>query len=350
MSASRVSRKSFLVALVLWGLATPDRTLRADDARMRIAVWGQQTDVDRAFVERVRGQTVELPVELLDVTRPVPGPNLDTQVQQADALSRIHRARGVIWRAHDQVFLFLATPAPSRLLARRVGTRGPGYSHVTPSADLEAGALVVRTALRAVLEGTTVGVPHVFAPPVPPKPPDAQPGAPTAESAFYGILLGDFRLGSDGAGNSLPRGFGAHLGIGWRRFAVGFTGMITLDRDVGISQPQPYWRQNAALFLDLDVFRRDRVRVTLEAQGGMAYFNLTRSTDTVRRPHAFVGTELRGAFEAYAASRFRMLICFGLGADVIPDAPPLTMGPNGPILWPARKFQPRAMLGTGIVF
>ncbi|MBC8133744.1 MAG: hypothetical protein H7X95_12240 [Deltaproteobacteria bacterium] len=249
----------------------------------------------------------------------------------------------------------MATPAPAHLLVRSIANAVPSSAGAAAgdSAGLESAALIVRSATKAVLEGETVGVPRpprpvLIAAPIPP-PPTPAVAAPR-QSDFFGFALGDMRMGSDGIGNSAPRGFGVHLGVGWRRLAVGVMGITTLDRDAGTFDPQPYWVRKAAVFLDVDIFRRGPTRVTIEALGGRSYFHLYNSAGNEEEMHKLFGAELRGAFDVVRWARLRVPIWLGVGVDYIPGAPTIKMIPTDTILWVSRKVQPRVMIGTGLFF
>ncbi|MCE9670598.1 hypothetical protein LY474_22590 [Myxococcus stipitatus] len=144
------------------------------------------SEEDQALLERVRGQSSDLPIEL----RAMPGPAFTgtplarwrTVVDFAEAF----HARAVFWfeREGPELRVYVMAPEGRHLFVRTARLEGrPG--ELEWSAGAEAVALVVRSALRAVEAGNPLGdvVPPagpepqpedvVVAAPVPPEPPGA---------------------------------------------------------------------------------------------------------------------------------------------------------------------------------
>jgi hypothetical protein len=123
---------------------------------------------ERALATRVGGQIGDLPVTLITEEAPEvealssareqnqEPEALPEQLAAARALVRSHGARAVIWFVWDgkDVTVRVADPESGRLLVRRIA-RSEG--ELGSSAQQEAIALVVRTALRALLEGGEIG-------------------------------------------------------------------------------------------------------------------------------------------------------------------------------------------------
>lgn len=161
-------RVGFLTAAILVLLVEP-RFLRAQQqyakaslrAPLRAMVWLKpETD---EVLERIRGQTNDLDVELLvSELDPIPD-RLGSQLRDAYALSERQKVSLVIWfvKQPDEEHHFMvhiAIPETRRLLTRDLGpSEADSSSTKLSSAVKESAALVVRAALQAVLSGATIG-------------------------------------------------------------------------------------------------------------------------------------------------------------------------------------------------
>ena len=181
---------SLVFALPRFASAQPQGVATESSSPLRAMVWLKPETDD--VLDRIRGQTNDLPVELLvDSVESMPG-ELGAQLRSAYALSEQHQASIVIWfvnrgDAERHFVVNIAIPASQRLL-----TRDLGPSEVDPesiglsSAVKESAALVVRAALQAVLSGLTIGevqktaLNDVAAPPAPSAPAILPTIAPTA--------------------------------------------------------------------------------------------------------------------------------------------------------------------------
>ncbi|MFP2905177.1 hypothetical protein ACLESD_08990 [Pyxidicoccus sp. 3LFB2] len=116
------------------------------------------SEEDSALLERVRGQSSDLPVVFVAV----PGAALEgaprARWRAAKQLAARHRARAVLWflRQGAEVRVHLAEPASRHLFVRSARLEGQPGS-LEWSAGAEALALAVRSALRAVDAGTPLG-------------------------------------------------------------------------------------------------------------------------------------------------------------------------------------------------
>lgn len=152
------------------GAARADDGEPAFDALVRVA-----DPSDRLLLDRVRGQTSDLNVLLFtDSTSPIE-PTLAEQLETARRLSVAQHSRVVVWFIHEGevVTVFVAEPAAGRVLVRRIE---PSEGRLGGSAQQEAAALVVRSAMRALAAGGEIGVteqeaapPPVVVPPPAPK-------------------------------------------------------------------------------------------------------------------------------------------------------------------------------------
>ncbi len=141
----------------------------------------------RGLMQRVRGQTSDLTVALIEATEPALESRVGDQVATAERLGRQLDARVVIWfeDGASGLSLFFALPDEQRTLVRTLAEDASARS--TPSsATFESAALVIRSVLRALASGATIGVTlaaplDVLAPnaasaskpsPIPPPPPE----------------------------------------------------------------------------------------------------------------------------------------------------------------------------------
>ncbi|NTX34307.1 hypothetical protein HUA78_07650 [Myxococcus sp. CA033] len=130
----------------------------ADRGGSWLAVARVASEEDGALLERVRGQSSDLPVEL----RAMPGPSMEgspqAQWRSVVELADVHQARAVLWfqRSGSELRVHFAEPGSRHLFVRTARLEGqPGA--LEWSAGAEAVALVVRSALRAVEAGTPLG-------------------------------------------------------------------------------------------------------------------------------------------------------------------------------------------------
>lgn len=86
---------------------------------------------------------------------------LSADFRRAAELAGAHQARLVLWvrapQGRDELTLFLSEPSRGRVLARKLGS-GASNTEGPSSSTLEAAALVLREALRAILAGEEVGI------------------------------------------------------------------------------------------------------------------------------------------------------------------------------------------------
>ncbi|MBZ4376520.1 hypothetical protein [Corallococcus sp. AS-1-6] len=167
------------VVLGLWSPAWADGPWRAV-ARVVSAE-------DRALLERVRGQSSDLPV-VLEVEA---GRSMDSGPggawREAERLASRRDARAVLWFTRDGAALRVSVAAPKtgHLFVRSARVEGAPET-LTWSVGAEALALAVRSALRAVDAGEPLG--EVVAPPppppvvTPPPPPPPAVASPVAEA------------------------------------------------------------------------------------------------------------------------------------------------------------------------
>jgi hypothetical protein len=205
-----------VVCLVGWGTVS-------DAQEPWAAVLRASSPEDAQLAERLQGQLSDLPVVLRVSPGPAPSTEATEQWRTAVALAEQGPFRVVIWFHHESeaIVVHVAEPATRRLLVRRVQVET--HRRKGRSAAAEAAALIVRSALKALVAGNPVGdvVEEVPEPPAldppalepsppPPAPAPASSAAPTREGwgmsvGWQSTLVGDGPLGQHGA----------RLGVGW---------------------------------------------------------------------------------------------------------------------------------------
>jgi hypothetical protein len=137
---------------------------------------------DLALLERVRGQIGDLDATLIteDTGEPLES-SLREQLATAHSRAEAQQAQVVIWFARDgdALSVLIAKPADERVLIRRLDRPAGSLGRSTQQ---EAAALIVRTAVRALSEGSEVGVHEtdLVAPVAPPPPAPAHEPARAA--------------------------------------------------------------------------------------------------------------------------------------------------------------------------
>ncbi|WNG24816.1 hypothetical protein F0U62_12965 [Cystobacter fuscus] len=173
---------------------------------------------DTELAERLQGQLSDLPVVLRVNPGPAPSTEATEQWRTAVSLAEQGPFRVVIWFHHEPeaIVVHVAEPATRRLLVRRVQVET--HRRKGRSAAAEAAALIVRSALKALVAGSPVGdvveevpdPPALEPPPPPPAPAPVSSTAPAREGwgvsvGWQGTLVGAGPLGQHGA----------QLGVGW---------------------------------------------------------------------------------------------------------------------------------------
>jgi len=158
-----VAALAILIALATPRLsaAEPQWEGSSSSTQLRAMLW-LQPDTDEVL-DRIRGQTSDLPVQLLlDVLDPMP-PELGAQLRIAYTLSQQQNVAVVIWfvrqtDAERHFFVNIALPKSQRLLTRDLGPSDTGSGAGGLSSVVkESAALVVRAALQAVQSGMSIG-------------------------------------------------------------------------------------------------------------------------------------------------------------------------------------------------
>lgn len=136
-----------------WAMLTQPAFARAESTSM-VCVVRVDGPTDAALLERIRGQTSDLPLTIETATSPVAS-ELRAAELQGEGLARSVGARAVVWFSISSVgdiTIFVEDAESQRLFARRVfqGSR-------SSSATLEMSSLLVREVLLSLLEGKAIG-------------------------------------------------------------------------------------------------------------------------------------------------------------------------------------------------
>jgi hypothetical protein len=198
---------------------------------------------DRPLYERVRGQASDLELELVPLDASALEETLPAQLAKARELGSAAQAQVVVWftRELERLEVVVADLAAERVLVRAI-ERGEG--ELAGSAQDEAAALVVRSALKASLMGAALGTPEPeLAPPEPePTPPPAVVAPPPVSEPVAAPPAPRFRLGArvvagkDGATDPGNLGVGLRFAIAHHAFEFGVLGLYGLPADVDETQ------------------------------------------------------------------------------------------------------------------
>ena len=112
--------------------------------------------VDDAVLERIRGQTSDLPLTLVRAEGRIE-PSRVAARGVASALARAHGARAVVWldvAERGDITIFVLDPQNASLFVHHVDPEAG-----SPSAMQEAASLIVREVLKSLIEGAPIGEP-----------------------------------------------------------------------------------------------------------------------------------------------------------------------------------------------
>jgi hypothetical protein len=250
---------------------------------------------DQALHERVRGQASDLEVVLVPTASEPVEETRAGQLARARELGVQAGAQAVVWfvRTAMQLEVLVADLAAERLLARVI-ERGEG--ELVESAQEEAAALIVRSALRASLLGTPLGTPEVelaappppppvIAPPPPPAPERPPPPAPAAPRVPRFRLGAGVRAARDGASD--PGRLAATLRLGWsmRALELGVRGAYGFGAEVDGEVARIALAQHAASLYGAYAPRlHARVQLVLEGGFGLRVFTSDVEDVEAREP------------------------------------------------------------------
>lgn len=294
---------------------------------------------DRLLLERVRGQTNDLDVQIeTDSGRPLE-PSLAEQLRTARTLTESRRARVAVWFVRDDsgLTVHVSEPGAGRVLVRRlehIVEEGQGTA-LSASADSEAVALLVRSALRALAAGGEIGVSEKEVAPAPsPTPPvsEAAPARPPAPPPAWQL---DATAGWHGALDGVS-GAGQHAFVGavtlrrgmWSAGVRGGVGLSSTLQDELASVQLA--RHHAVLRLGVSPWSTDTWQLDVALGCGAALYtqaasartdNLRAAPDT-RRVLALLQGELSlGVLPPAFGGWFGLSLA--VGVDALPRVPEL---------------------------
>lgn len=329
--------------------ATAARAL-ADAERVLVLVVDAD---DVAFVDRLRGQVSDLPVEV--ATESVPA-DLDDAGRRrlAERLVREHRAQCIVWYRQGMVSIVVpedgAVTTVERSFAEERDASGEEQPRDMLSADLEAAAVVVRS--------TLLQPPR---PPPPPAPPSGEVGgaapvaAPSARHASRiacSALVG-WQAQHDGL-DAPDQSLVAEVSVSMARFEAGAVGAIGGSRDLSSARDATAGLRRGSVGLVAGVLFVDSARWRFGARltAGAAAFDLTSQLSGVA-PRTDSRVRLFGGMEARLAAlgrvgRVPVQLALGLGVTAVEAAPTLYAGATAATrlaLW-----EPHLNLLAGVLF
>jgi hypothetical protein len=319
--------------------------------------------IDRKLLDRLRGQTSDLDVELEPVETDALEPDIEGQLQTAQQLADEHTARVVVWfdatSVEHPIRVLVLDSDKDSVLERTVGQQS-GKSSEPGSAVLEDAALIVRGALQAVVAGRTIGVEREelvarrLEQELEPKRTTAEPRVvqPTRQQGSFGSV--GWRLWGDGESPAGHHAVAAHLGYMWSQWEFGIAGHFSIGRDLEAPQADIEMARHAALATFGRRWRPLRwLDVAVRAHAGVALYHheTTRAAEGLDplpdglNSKALVGAAVRTGVlgEAGASS---VGVTLTVGVDVLPDAPVFGVRQGGQFteIWPLWAAQPFAML------
>ena len=283
------SRRAIGLLVATLALATAAPRAAAAKATPRAVVRVDSPD-DAALLRRLRGQASDLGVDLFVEPGPLE-PRLAAQLTSAAALAQARGALAVVWFLHAgprEVVVLVDVPASGRVLVRRVAAEGRRATD--RSAMLEATAVIVRGALRALAAGGRIGIAAEAAvrqledrepPPaaVAPPPPTPRPAvAPPARRTQLGWRTAvGWQVAADGASPVGQHGLAARVALERGRAILEFAAWAGIPSRLDDGQTTVELTRHAGgLAAGWVVARGAHLRLVLGAWlGAAAYFRST---------------------------------------------------------------------------
>ena len=327
-------------------------TVRASRPPLRVVV-RTTSAAERAFLDRLRGQTSDLDVVILEVEAAALEPSLPQRLATAERLAEAHDAKAVVWldvsgaSSGGRMLVCVAQPLRGRLLVRSLAL---GRTHAAGTWALETAALVVRSALKALSQGAVIGIARSeavldaagspVAAPAPasrtiapsPAPPATLAGAPSPPAGAivpWGLSAG-WRMALDGYGRYGAQGGALEGWLGVRKvevyLVIGGTVAERVEDEVAEIRLS---RLTAAAGVAAPLHLGRGLSLRGGAHIGAAFFwrtaaplaDYVRATPSKLTPALLVGAELQ---LVWAPARLRGVRPFvGAGVDVVPGAPTL---------------------------
>ncbi|MCP4674092.1 MAG: hypothetical protein GY854_00930 [Deltaproteobacteria bacterium] len=141
---------------MLFLLGFPSSLFAAEPALVIMIAPRKEVTISQRTWSAVHGQLSDLPVHLEIEWVDALQSDLRSQVNKAREAAARRQAVTVFWAdlsVPDQVFLYISHPSGERILVRHVGSESGGFE-----GRLETLAVIVRTSVKAVLEGGEIGI------------------------------------------------------------------------------------------------------------------------------------------------------------------------------------------------
>lgn len=325
---------------------------RADAERLTVVV--RLGARDATIVTRLRGQLADLEGVTLEL-EPGAGaiePALDNQLAAAERLGAAHGARVVVWfiPRGKKLVVAIATPRDHRLFVREI----PAAAESTMA---EAAAIAVRSAVRSIALGGTIGVevkPAPAGPPATVEPaaePAVAPSAPRASSTTLAASLG-WQAAFDGGADR-----GAHAVAQRTTLARGaWAASLTLSLGAPLD-----WRASSDVVLDVSrsgalVGGERRIGGGLALGLGAGALVYHRSTQTAPSGLASTPSNSTVAFTGALEVTWRARIAGSVGilasagVDLVAGAPEAAIARAAmvEVVDTIRPVQPRASLALEV--
>jgi hypothetical protein len=316
---------------------------------------------DGALLERVRGQSSDLPVRLVtEPGAPLDGPPAARWLE-AERLAARHEARAVLWFLRDgpEVRVQVAEPASRHLFIRAARLEGQPGS-LEWSAGAEALALAVRSALRAVDAGEPLG--EVVEPPAPPTPPAESPPVrtveapppPTAPAARWMLAVGA-HAALDGYTSGGHQGLA--LGAGWegRSLRAGLQLLVGLPALLRDAYTRVTLGQSAALlWVDVPLVSTHSLEYAAGLGAGAARFSRRTEALTAELDAEPPGTLLALLLGPRLSARWRaaprLALEASLSAELLLGRPALGYAIDGNFVPRGDGWGVRPRLAVAVVF
>jgi len=302
-----------------------------------------------AFSERLRGQTSDLKIEVLDAGRTVargdssPLP-LEVSIAEVDEIAKSSESAVAVWWAKGSLVALIREPAPGRVLVRAVAANEVASDWQPDSAELEAGSLIARTAIIAAIEGKPIGEPRQTLAPKP------SPGPPETP---WKISVG---LGASLHWDDVPpsRGEGLEIRAATRRGPFRLGGQWTERRTEDLDLPYAKGTLAGRLLLALvgfDLRVKPTFTLGLEARVGRLTSNIKSSTGAYRDPIELNRTTVGiGARFHFVLLPTQVSLWAAINLDHVQD--PIVIGVRDAAgfrpIWPMAANQPS--IGVGIEY
>lgn len=309
----------------------------------------------KLFQARLKGQTSDLSIEVIEVNAPQEQMPVDDFVPTADSLAQTHQAAVAIWWHKNKLMALLRAPSPGRVLERSAALTTNNAELST--ADLEAGSLVARTAIVAALNGTPIGVARETKPGPPPPPIVAAP-VPEPSAAARAPWHITTSLGGNALWDDLPTepSYGLELRAAAQRKRWRLGAFVIKRRQVIVSQPEARgaidsWQPG--VFLGLDVWRQRRLSLAADVRFGWQNTTVEALSGPFAESHRFsrkyVGLGLQARYELIT-QKLAAWAAFSLDRVEDPFSVGVRTATQYTPRWYVAKNQPSVGLGLEWIF